>query len=296
MALPVLAFDQKPGSFDAFRFAPDKYIDLSDSVVAVTTFGTGLGMLPDVVVKGKQTYKAYQGFFTQQGSGAVIEAPNGNIYILTVAHVLIPNTLQITTGTYSTVNTFCLKVLTQWVYVGSWTEATRIKCEIVYISVETDTVILKPMYTNAYLKPIPYNMVGFGMQRYLHEGDSVAVVTGYRDKDPKKEFPLLGEFPAREWYYEARYGKVIAPNPKTFDTKQLPWFNINDITTDVKIYPGDSGSPMFIFIDGKPILVGLARAVSHNYDPFTYECMGYYSYFTYLDEVVLRYLHTKGID
>ena len=46
ISVPTWAFDEKAGKFEEFGFAPDRYIDLSQSVVSVVTMGTAIGIHP----------------------------------------------------------------------------------------------------------------------------------------------------------------------------------------------------------------------------------------------------------
>jgi S1-C subfamily serine protease len=286
-------FDKTPGKLDKFGLAPDRYVDLSESVVSVVTRGTGLGRTFN---DDGSKWIAAQGVFGQQGSGVVVRGADGNLYILTNAHVVTPEAIEIFLSNSTSLITPILKVTHQITVVGSWNEPFRIECKIVWISQEDDIAILTPLYSQVLLKPIPYDVVSFLDLPGYAVGDAIVVVTGYRDKDPSKEFWPLGIVPEREWYYEARYGKIISCSPKTFKIEALPWFNPGDVTTDIKIYPGDSGSPVFAFVNGKPILIGLMRAYSLDIDEYTYEVRGFYSYFTRINDVVLRYLTTSGLD
>jgi hypothetical protein len=62
---------------------------------------------------------------------------------------------------------------------------------------------------------------------------------------------------------EIKHG-VIVSSGVSCETKSLPWFNMWDFTIKVEpnIHGGDSGSPVFAFYDGKPVIIGIIRATS----------------------------------
>lgn len=297
LSAPLNAFDKTPGELKEFGFAPNIYRNLSDSVVSIITFGSGYGW--DIVghdSRGKSIYDSFEGFFSQQGSGVTIKAPNGGIYILTNWHVVVPHELTISLGPSSSLITPCLKIKYQVIYILQTFTASAppgVRCELVWSDQETDIAILKPT-KNEFLKPIPYEIIEFEMMGGLEKDDAITVVTGYRDPN-EKEFPLMNIFPERKWWYEARQGKVLSVEPMPFNQDALPWFSPNDVTTDVKIYPGDSGSPVFIYINGKPYLFGLIKALSYNFDEYE-GIKDFRSYFTRITDIVLRYLSTPGLD
>ena len=111
----------------------------------------------------------------------------------------------------------------------------------------------------------------------MHEGDSVAVLVAVRDEEGRKE-----------WYFEVRYGTVVNPHPYlpgTIPNYLLAWFQLGDVSSNLEIFPGDSGSPVFAFINGTPVIIGVARAALEYIDPWTGEFY-YMSYFTRIDDLV----------
>ena len=89
------------------------------------------------------------------------------------------------------------------------------------------------------------DMIGVGM--------SVAMVTRVR----------VGEGWDREITDElvVRYGKVSSRLvPEDVDRKLLPQFHPSVFTTDIEVMPGDSGSAVFAFQIGKPVIIGVMHS------------------------------------
>jgi len=272
-------FDKKPGPIEMNEEPEFSY-------VKITTIGSALGLKPILSWDGTEgiKWKKSEGSFLLQGVGFVI---NGG-YIITAAHVVNP--LQITTniGKYSRYIDKPIKVLHRSIIITSETEIDQINngayAKIYYLNIEHDIAILKFEPDNIY-EPVPYELTetkfqrkgGFGgYSSLLQPGDSVAVVVRCRDKD--------GDWTGG---FEVRYGKIISEGIKGVPKRIVPAFSMNSFTTDATIYPGDSGSAIFAFSLGKPVIVGVVIATNDTPSPFggIPSEKGFMSYATRIDFV-----------
>lgn len=244
-AIGVWAYDKVPQKFGEFN---QEYTDLSTTHPEILVIGNGIGIYFDTATS---KWVTAMGTFGMGGSGTVFKVGN-TYYILTAAHVVNPDTVTIQETTYSSITCKCIKVTDIIIHVGPGIGA--VSASVHWIDIEHDLAILKlngtwpaAFSTRYELKPTE-NLYGGDL---LQKGDSVAVIVQIRDESGNKT----------PWY-EVRYGKVIDIRPVVPEYNEgiLPWFNMWDVTTDVKIYPGDSGSAVFAFKNGEPIIIGVARA------------------------------------
>ena len=56
------------------------------------------------------------------------------------------------------------------------------------------------------------------------------------------------------------WGTVFAAKPEAPDNYSIAFCNPWDITLNLFVQSGDSGSPLFVFRDGKPVMIGVVRA------------------------------------
>lgn len=227
-----------------------------DTYIQIRSQGTALGTVQNI--RDEQWYLK-EGYYEQYGSGYI---PFEGI-IITAAHVVHPDAVSIATSSGTIVYTSVFKVLTNTILVSNFGN-TRVVAWIHYISHENDVAILK--YNNpGIFQPTPYSflwkpeMMIEGID--FEVGDAVAVVVRQRDQSG-----------ARTHLCEVRVGNIVKWGPTAPREDTIAWLSPNDITTDVWLIPGDSGSPMFVFKNGVPIYVGVARA-------FYYDGMVYFSYF-----------------
>lgn len=247
----ALAFDDKPSKIDI----SDMYSTCS--YVVVNTYGTAIGVAKAVNMKLDMptisTIKRKTNFLLR-GVGFVIKEG----YIITAAHVVHPATVR-TIGDHSSITTETpIKVLSKHISISPEPDLERmfpgIPVELYHLDITRDIAILK-YDKDAYdlLKPIPFKMVYTkGMEagiKYdaLTTGMAVATVVRERDEDEKWEYSL-----------EVRNAKLISNKlPRVaLHHVMLP----TDFLVDILVYHGDSGSPVFAFICGKPVIIGVIRA------------------------------------
>jgi len=252
-------FDKEPGSIKIGEYPEFSY-------VKITTIGSALGLVPisswsDIE---ESKWKKSKGSFLLQGVGFVIKGG----YIITAAHVVNPGQIVTNPNKYSRYIDKPIKIIHRSIIITAGTEIDRIEygtyAEIYYLDIKHDIAILKFDPENIY-DSLPYELYE---TRYLSEdglggfcnliqpGDSVAMIARCRDKN-------------RNWAvgFEVRYGKIVSVGIEGIPENKVPAFNMNDFTTDIIIHPGDSGSAMFAFSFGKPVIIGIARANNDYYSP-----------------------------
>lgn len=286
------AYDKNPGSFKEFPLTyriPDyqeyedltTYVDVSTSITKILVLGTAEGLYPDMDTEGKTVAKRGVGIFGQEGSGFYV----GRGYFVTNAHVVMPSAVAIQQSKHITWITRPIKILTLQIMIGQNTGLGSCPGELIWIDYEYDLAIIKVVGNWPALEALEYELgwtLAYGDR--LYPGMAIATIVAIR-QDPK-----IGDYSKSSWF-EVRYGEIIdthavVPGPlgEGHDMELvLPWFNVNDVTTTLTIYPGDSGSPVFGFVEGRPVIIGVARA-SANYCSWT-ECW-YSSYFTRIDAII----------
>ena len=281
-SLPVLAYDIQPGNFKEFggtngedyysRHRNPTYIDVSTSITQVTCWGTAEGFYPDLDKDGNLVAKRASGIYGQEGSGFYM----GNGYWVTNFHVINPDSVRIQVSRSVTYITSPIKILSRTITIGQNTGLGSVQAELVWSDQELDLAVLQVVgnwaaFIDPGYRPGWTRQMGEDM---LYPGVSVAVIVAMRNDDGDKI-----------WTFEVRYGQIVegrAVLPGELPDDILPWFSLNDVTMTTMIYPGDSGSPVFAFINGKPVIIGVARALASYYD-WTEGTIYYYSYFTRID-------------
>lgn len=248
--------------FDSDTGYAKEYVDLSTSVVKITSIGSIVTHYPvwDDVTR-TYTLKEATAMFEMSGSGFLVAGG----YVITAAHMVQPNggVVQDTKNSYFVGYGPTVKILNRLVIISDGTTAT-----VIYVDTAKDIAVLKLDGNWPAVEPLKYPMAYTYSNRTtspLQAGDAVAVLVRVRNEDM-----------SQGCWYEVRYGTVKAPYvviPEGNPIESMPWFDPNDITLNIAIYPGDSGSPVFAFVDGKPVLIGIARALSWN--PYTGEVLAY---------------------
>lgn len=207
--------------------------------VMVKTIGTAMGMYYD---GGK--WSARETPYGLMGSGFV--ATEG--FIFTAAHVIVPEEVGTQSGKSSVHITKPLKVLTRTIFIYDYKD-TPLIAKLHYIDRNLDIAILKYNPTGI-LKPANYDLE---YAQDMVKKDDVVFSWLHKRDDGEMTYEL-----------ELKYGIILANGPTTPKMDSgLAWFNLYDITFHMNIQPGDSGSPLFAFRDGKPIFIGIIRAM-HN--------------------------------
>lgn len=230
---------------------------LSSSVVDIHVIGIGWGYVPD---PGTRKLVKAQGSFVAQGSGFMVN----DRYIVTANHVIEPDRLIIRQQNNIIFNTKVYGVVSKTILIGDGFAEGGVPAVIVYSDKENDIALLMVTSerTSTSLKPLPFatqrtvEAIPWGLSwmtvDWIHPGDPVVALVHKRDEN--------GD---RSWTYEIRKGTIIAAKPVVPEEVQdaLPWFGMNDITICMKVYPGDSGSPLIAFHEGKPVIIGVIRAM-----------------------------------
>lgn len=269
--LPILAFsyDKSAGSFEWFtEGGPPPYAILHNTVVRIHTTGTGTAMIP-IFKDDTYFYEERIGIFKMEANGVLID----QFSIVTAAHVVIPSNVKVNTAQSCFHISKIVREIKKDILIGD-VYSGMTPAYVFFADIENDIAILKLYEPWMPAKPLPYEVVkthdfifhGFMAIPYnlLEIGDAVAVVTQRRE----------GENGDRHWTFEARYGKVINLIPQGGKEEPLFEMSHNEVTTDLEIYPGDSGSPIFAFKEGKPVLVGIITKIHISLK---------YSYFTRID-------------
>lgn len=245
--------------FPPMEVAQGHYFDLQGTFVEIVVFGQAEGDIPNFDVRpnseGRFPYTILTGPFAQGGTGIYV----GNGYVITAAHVILPKLVTIQESKSVYYITEIHKVLSKFIMVGNRAFEGTVSAEVVWVNEEYDLAILKiPTWNPA--EPLKYKMANTFNRYYnevydsLKEGTVIGTIVRARNEDGNKG-----------WAYEWRFGTVVSPKPvlpgNDPSTDFLPWFNLNDFTMNLEIYPGDSGSPVFAFEEnGTPVLIGVARA------------------------------------
>lgn len=291
----ALAFDRSPGNFKEFgqtngedyygRHRPMSYVDVSTSFTKVTILGTAEAYYPDYDARGNLVARKATGVFGQEGSGWYL----GNGYWVTNYHVITPEQVVIQVSKNITFVTSPIKIVQMTITIGQNTILGSVPATIVWSDQEQDLALLKVEGNWPAFKDPGYRMVGTGSygSDLLYPGMSIATIVAIR-QDPDN-----GDISKTPWF-EVRYGHIVDTKPRLpgdLPPELLPWFSLNDVTTDIVIYPGDSGSPVFGFINGIPVYIGAFRAAAGYVDE--QGIVHYYSYFTRTDFLIRFALEAK---
>jgi len=271
-------YDKKHGTIKEFHgVSQDHIVDLSESVVRIFTIGTGMSVVPIWNEKMlKHEYKKVSGTFAISGTGFVEKGGR----IITAAHVVMPDIIEVQVAKYVFYQTRLLVEHNKVIHIGN-TNQYLVSAKIVWIDQILDMAILEVIGNWIAQKPLGYDLAQTltiterGRIDLLTKDDAISIITYKRENDQ-----LF-------WYHEVRNGKVLAIKPIACggEIDALPFFNLHDITSDVIVYPGDSGAPVFAFKNGVPVIVGIVRAfMVKRAEEGVVE---YHSYFVRIDKIIL---------
>ena len=271
------------------RHFANNYVDTDGTVTEITVFGSAEAIIPDLDTVATKPFHGHRavGVYGQAGSAWSL----GNGYFVTNAHVVRPDAVKVQMTKNWSVVTRVDKIITRQIMVGNGTAIGSAPAELVWVNDEFDLALVHiigwwPAYKDLQYKP---NWTYSGGD-LLYPEMPIAVLVSMR-QDPEH-----GNIAKSPWF-EIRYGKIVATKPivpEGVPQDLLPWFSLTDVTMDIPIYPGDSGSPVFAFQDGVPVVIGVARALAGRCDEWTGQCH-WYSYFTRIDPLMPRALE-KSLD
>lgn len=237
MPFVAFPFDQVPGKFKEFTDLREgqKVFVLSDGWVMIQTMGEAEGLYPDDD-NLNVFYRRGTGFFSIGGSGYYL----GNGYVLTAEHVVKPTKVEIKINSaFSWV--VPIDKIGKTIYSVGGCPAT-----LIWSDPQADLALLQvdPKQTPS-LKAYDYKTAWTynGQDSILKEGDVVATIVSARDKSKDKL-----------WHHVVRYGKVVAPPELVKNTPARVFL------MELEVIPGDSGSPVFAFDKGVPVIVGVVQA------------------------------------
>lgn len=217
--------------------------EIQSSYVRVETFGVAEALVP--TRSGR--WASREVVFNLHGSGVVV-GPN---HIFTVAHVVTPREVEVYERRYSSFVTEPSKVLTQIATIRDCGNVP-VLTSVEHVDEERDIAVLQ-YEAWADLEPVPFEIAKG--RHLLEEGDALVAVVHERDK--ASENPLA---------HDVKFvkGEVISVGASACggvdSEKVLPLFSMADFTMSLPLLPGDSGSPIFAFHDGTPVLVGIGKA------------------------------------
>ena len=254
------AFDKKHGN-----------IKLSDEPgfthVRITTIGiaSGLVAIPSKNITGgnNEKWRKKDGSFLLQGSGCVVN----NRYIITAAHVVHPISVTLAESQWNYYKKGTIKVINRLIFINNDITLRHllkgsVAATIYYLDIKNDIAILEFKADNIF-ESVNYSLSNtkycnrgrlFDM---IETGDAIAMIVRCR-----------GENGELEWGFEIKYGYVISNMVEGVPKEKLPWFNMNDFTMDLVLNGGDSGSAIFAFNKGTPVIIGIARATNEVDNPF----------------------------
>jgi hypothetical protein len=255
IGVQVSAFDKKPGKIPEFE---KEYVDLSTSVVSILIYGTGIGLVNTWDDKNqKAEVRELIGTFKQSGHGFVVSGG----YIVTVAHVVSPERVLIRIGKSDTQVTKLIQVKSITILATTSGFEGGVPCEIYYVDILNDLAILKPNVANTVLTNFNYDMEytvidsGAGQVDQIQANDIVVVPSRGRDEKGNPG----------SWY-KLKRGMVVDPKPRVpgfpseYEKETLLYLRKFDFTTTLPLESGDSGCPILAFKNGKPVIIGIARA------------------------------------
>jgi len=209
----------------------------------VKAFGTALGYVPQDL-SGETTTRVREVPWVQSGSGTII-SPG---YMMTAAHVVIPSSVTVPVSSCEYYSGPVFKVLSTTVLISDFGTGPIVGW-IHYVDRDRDIAIIRyiPMGIYKPTMPVPIETDG---QR-LEEGDILCAVVHKRGDQ--------GEMTGR---LKVIWGKVRDIGVDTPLASTQPYLSGSDFTMDMVIIPGDSGSAVYAFRDGQPVLIGVARAIA----------------------------------
>lgn len=254
------SFDKKHGSINMGNEPGFTY-------VKVTTIGIATGLVPitskDAHNVNNRRWRKKNGSFLLQGMGCVVS----NRYVITAAHVVHPTSVTLAEKQWNYYRARPIEVISRLIFISADPNLGGLKdsgapAMIYHLDINNDIAILEFNADNIF-EPTDYNLCN---TRYsergrigdrLKIGDAVAAIVRSRAKD--------GTW---TWGFEVRYGYIVSNTIKGVTEKEIPWFGMSDFTIDLIIRPGDSGSAIFAFKNGKAVIIGIVRASNQSSNPF----------------------------
>jgi hypothetical protein len=197
-----------------------------------------------------------------QESRAVMLHPH---VLATVAHATIPDVVEVPMGQDVSVHTVPLQVTSKTVLARAVPADQGVPVRVVHLNEPYDLALLQVDDTGV-LQPLSYPATlsyGLGDPAHpsggLQAGDCVAAVVTSRHaggNDTGDDRLVIG--------------KVLAKVPVAINSLTQTKLNVNMVTTDLKVQPGDSGSPVLALREGKPVLIGLISSTMYPTAMFTY--------------------------
>ena len=204
--------------------------------------GTAAGLVPKY--SPDLHFKFQSGYWGQMGSGFV--AARG--FIFTAAHVINPDTIVLPESEVSSRETDTVVMTSRTVLIKGFPSGYVIG-KVAYENRETDTAVIRYDPAEAeWLIPIAGTITYDPIK--IEQGDKIVGITHKRGSGGVMENDV-----------RVITGYIIQPYPDAPHERVLPSLSRFDITCFLPIHFGDSGSPLFAFANGKPILIGIIRAM-----------------------------------
>ena len=257
------SFDSKHGN-----------IELGDepgfTYVKITTIGVATGLVsitPKDIYNGRdKKYRKKDGSFLLQGTGCVVS----NEYVVTAAHVVHPAAVTLAEKQWNYYRMSPIRVVSRLIFITSDPSLGGIvkggaAAAIYHLDIENDIAVLKFNAGNIF-KPVNYSLSNTERSSrgrlldMIAIDDAIAMVVRNRDKEGKWV-----------WGFEVKYGHVISNRVVDVCKEELPWYNMHDFTIDLILNKGDSGSVVFAFRNGEPVIIGIARATNKSSAPFGFD-------------------------
>ena len=183
-----------------------------------------------------------------------------------VAHALPPDVVEVPgAAAPGSVQTVPLRVTRTTIRAQTAPEAPEVPAYVAHVNVPYDLALLQADEPQT-LHPLPFpTVLSYGTgpvdtpREGLQAGDCVAtMVTSRTDTrhDAGHDRLVLG--------------KVLAKVPVATNSLTQTTLNVHMFTTDLRVQPGDSGSPVLALQAGKPVVVGLVLATMYPAATFTY--------------------------
>lgn len=185
--------------------------------------------------------------------------------LATVAHATSPDVVEVPTGQDTSVHTVPLQVTSMTMLARALPADQGVPVRVVHLNESYDLALLQVDDTGG-LQPLLYPAtLSYGLGNPAHPsgglqaGDCVAtVVTSRAEGGHDTGVDRLVT------------GKVLAKVPVAINHLTQTKLNVNMVTTDLRVQPGDSGSPVLALREGKPVLIGLVASTMYPTAMSTY--------------------------
>lgn len=249
---PCFAFDKNlseeaKAKFETRLVKHDAYY----TFVTVNAQGTAEALYPksvsprfdgDTYIPSSWEWKRAEAYWSQIGSGTVVQPG----WILTAAHVVEPEYVEIIMSPTTTFVTKPVKVNSTTILIRDYKGTPQIAW-VHYIDRDRDVALLRYV-PQGFLEPLDIKQSVDGF--LLEAGDQLAIVVHERDELGKLDYRV-----------KMKWGTVVKPGPTSPHEHTTAWLSPTDFTMDIPLIGGDSGSLVFAFENGKPVFIGIARAM-----------------------------------